>query len=498
MGNGPVEREYTYIQSDKEMKKEYVYARSDREMKRTSVEHLDFFCIDLIAVEISLAAAWQIHRWIAPGNSAALWNMSMALPVFHWFLLLLLDPYRGILQRGYLRELAAVLKLYACSFFMIMFFFYFLHAVPQPDRIQIMIYLLVVIPVTYVFRFIRKFALKRRYNNSDHARQILVVATEARAREMIGEITSSAIRNYQFFGLAVVDRSMVGEKIENVLVTADRDGLIEYAKTNIVDEVFINLPEEAEYKLQLPREFLDMGISVHISMDAAYQKLPNLCVENMFGYDVMTTSLSPNSLRRSLLKRLMDIAGGVVGCFITLVLAIVIGPIIFLKSPGPIFFTQNRVGKNGRIFKMYKFRSMYMDAEERKKELMDRNKIKDGMMFKIDDDPRIIKGIGHFIRKTSIDEFPQFFNVLKGEMSMVGTRPPTLDEYKLYSPGQKKRLAMAPGITGLWQLSGRSNITDFDQVVRLDMEYIENWDIYEDIKIIFKTLVYIVKGEGAV
>lgn len=138
-----------------------------------------------------------------------------------------------------------------------------------------------------------------------------------------------------------------------------------------------------------------------------------------------------------------------------------------------------------------------MDAEERKKELMKQNKIKDGMMFKMDDDPRIIKGIGHFIRKTSIDEFPQFWNVLKGDMSMVGTRPPTLDEWEKYSPRHRIRMATKPGLTGMWQVSGRSNITDFEEVVKLDERYIREWNFALDMKIILKTVGNMVSGDGA-
>ena len=140
---------------------------------------------------------------------------------------------------------------------------------------------------------------------------------------------------------------------------------------------------------------------------------------------------------------------------------------------------------------------MYMDAEEQKKKLMEQNKIKDGMMFKMDDDPRIIKGIGYFIRKTSIDEFPQFLNVLKGDMSMVGTRPPTLDEWEKYSPRHRIRMATKPGLTGMWQVSGRSNITDFDEVVRLDEKYIREWSFGLDIRIIFKTIGNMISGDGA-
>ena len=138
-----------------------------------------------------------------------------------------------------------------------------------------------------------------------------------------------------------------------------------------------------------------------------------------------------------------------------------------------------------------------MDAEERKKELMAQNRMADGMMFKMENDPRIIRGIGHFIRKVSIDEFPQFWNVLKGDMSLVGTRPPTIDEYERYSPHHKRRLSMKPGITGLWQTSGRNNITDFEEVVGLDSQYIEHWSLELDIKILFKTVIKIFKSDGA-
>ena len=204
----------------------------------------------------------------------------------------------------------------------------------------------------------------------------------------------------------------------------------------------------------------------------------------------------------------MDILGGIVGCILTGIIFIFIAPIIYIQSPGPIFFKQKRVGQNGKQFYMYKFRSMYMDAEERKKALMEQNKISDGMMFKMDDDPRIIgsekkdkngkpRGIGNFIRRTSLDEFPQFWNVLKGDMSLVGTRPPTLDEWEKYDLHHRVRMSIKPGITGLWQISGRSDITDFEEVVRLDREYIQNWSIWLDFKILFKTVGVVLRHEGA-
>ena len=210
---------------------------------------------------------------------------------------------------------------------------------------------------------------------------------------------------------------------------------------------------------------------------------------------VITSSISFADPRQLMLKRGMDILGGIVGIILTALITVIFAPIIYIQSPGPIFFSQERVGRNGRKFKIYKFRSMYPDAEERKKELMAQNKMQ-GLMFKMDNDPRIIP-IGHFMRKTSLDEFPQFFNVLKGDMSLVGTRPPTVDEWEKYDLHHRRRLAAKPGLTGMWQVSGRSSITDFEKVVSLDTQYITEWSLGLDIKILFKTVEVIFKGEGA-
>ena len=240
-----------------------------------------------------------------------------------------------------------------------------------------------------------------------------------------------------------------------------------------------------------------MGVVTHVQLAALNELGKYQVVEEIAGYMVLSSSINIVSSWQLLVKRLMDIAGGLVGCIFTGIIYIFIAPIMKVKSPGPVFFSQVRMGKNGKPFKIYKFRSMYMDAEERKKELMEKNNIKDGLMFKMDDDPRIIKGIGHFIRKTSLDEFPQFWNILKGDMSLVGTRPPTMDEWDKYELHHRRRLAIKPGLTGMWQVSGRSEITDFEEVVELDTKYIEQWSIGLDIKILFKTVTVVFTGSGA-
>ena len=202
------------------------------------------------------------------------------------------------------------------------------------------------------------------------------------------------------------------------------------------------------------------------------------------------------TLRQMIFKRLMDIVLSIIGIILTGIVAILIYPIVRKEAPGPLIFKQTRMGQNGKKFQIYKFRSMYMDAEERKKELMEKNQLSSDLMFKMDNDPRIFP-FGQKLRDWSLDELPQFINVLKGDMSLVGTRPPTVDEYEKYTPEQKRRLSFKPGITGLWQVSGRSEITDFDEVVRLDVSYIDDWTIWSDIKILLKTIKVVFKRDGA-
>ena len=269
------------------------------------------------------------------------------------------------------------------------------------------------------------------------------------------------------------------------------------------------LPREQPYPEQLVERLAGMGVVVHVSVFRAEDGGGmRQFVGHVGGHTVLTTSISYATPLQQFAKRAMGIAGGIAGCVVTGVLFVLLAPAIFIASPGPVFFTQERVGMNGKRFRIYKFRSMYMDAEERKKELMERNQHGDGLMFKLEGDPRIIgcrvlpdgtvkKGLGNFIRDWSLDEFPQFFNVLKGDMSLVGTRPPTLDEWDRYEPHHRARLAVRPGITGLWQVSGRSKITDFEEVVKLDTKYITEWSMGLDFRILLKTVKVVFGRDGA-
>lgn len=261
-----------------------------------------------------------------------------------------------------------------------------------------------------------------------------------------------------------------------------------------IDQVYIM--QKNDHTLDYIQHYLDacidMGVTARLIIDIYKRRKANSFVSSVGTYPIITYhTISLNGFE-SAIKRCIDILGSLVGIILASPIMLFTAIAIKIDSPGPILFKQTRVGKNGRHFKIYKFRSMYRDAEARKKELLEQNEIKGGVMFKMKDDPRITR-VGKVIRKLSIDELPQFFNVLFGSMSLVGTRPPTLDEVDKYERNQWKRISIKPGITGMWQTSGRSAIDDFDKIVELDVEYIDTWTLWLDIKILFKTVIQIFK-----
>lgn len=343
----------------------------------------------------------------------------------------------------------------------------------------------------------RWYVLKYRPYNA-MTRKMLIITTSERVKEVVHNIIKEKIWDLWVTGIIVVDKDMVGQQINDIPVVANRSTMFEYAVREVVDEVFILMPEGPDLQIQkLVKKFEEMGITVNLNI-RLYELDVNSRVKylnKIGGYPTITFAQRDMTILMIFVKRMFDVVGGIVGLIFTGIITLILGPMIKLESPGPLFFSQKRVGRNGRIFKIYKFRSMYADAEERKKELMEQNEM-DGLMFKMTDDPRITK-IGKFIRKTSLDEFPQFLNVLKGDMSLVGTRPPTVDEFEQYEGYHKRRLSMKPGLTGVWQVSGRSDITDFEEIVAMDVDYISNWSLKRDLEIILKTIQVVLHSDGA-
>lgn len=380
--------------------------------------------------------------------------------------------------------------------------------------------------VTIEWKYITSVVINNFYKTSS-ATYVGVISNSKRADRVIRTLKRDWARKLVGICLVDVEDRNLPENICNVPVSSTVSNLIEYVRRNAIDEVFVEVEEAERIQIQdAIKEMICMGIRVHVNVpeisrlernftEKALYEISEQSQESMpegtgiiehqtvytrelkYGYDgrpVLILDRPRRHIRQQIMKRTIDIIGSIIGLVFTGILFLILGPMIKKDSPGPVLFGQIRIGKNGRKFKMYKFRSMYQDAEARKKELMDKNEM-NGLMFKIENDPRITK-VGRFIRKTSLDEFPQFWNVLKGDMSLVGTRPPTVSEFNQYNSFHKRRLSMKPGITGLWQVSGRSDIKDFEEVVRLDCQYIDNWSVSGDIKILFKTISLVFKKDN--
>lgn len=462
------------------------------------LKHIDFVILDILCLQLAFILAYEIR--VAKGIpylNPLYENMAFVLVIFQLLVSFFGESFSGVLRRGFLIEMKCMIEHEICVMLMAVLYLFMSQQGVMYSRGAFTIMCTLYFFIAYAARIGWKKVIRSRKFAEGEKRSILIITTDAEAANVVKALRGDSYGTYHLAGVALLDKNKTGSMIQRVPVVAGADDVTAYIHKNWVDEVFFALPEHVDIPKKIMKDCNRMGVVTHVQLAALNELGKNQVVEEIAGYMVLSSSINIVSSWQLLVKRLMDIAGGLVGCIFTGIIYIFIAPIMKVKSPGPVFFSQVRMGKNGKPFKIYKFRSMYMDAEERKKELMEKNNIKDGLMFKMDDDPRIIKGIGHFIRKTSLDEFPQFWNILKGDMSLVGTRPPTMDEWDKYELHHRRRLAIKPGLTGMWQVSGRSEITDFEEVVELDTKYIEQWSIGLDIKILFKTVTVVFTGSGA-
>lgn len=473
------------------------------------LKHLDFIILDVICLQVSYLFAYILRQGMCNPYSNQLYrNTVLIMILMDVVVSVFWETLKNVLKRGYYKEFASTCKHVFLVIVLTAFYLFLIYRGSDYSRIVLLATGAIYLLLSYAARILWKMRLRCRMSGIGY-RSLMIVTTFSMMEQVITNIRNHDYEMFRIVGVAVIDKDWIGHKFDEISVVASRETVLDYVCREWVDEVFIDIPDTEPYPGELIGKFSEMGVAAHMKL-ARSGDLPGKkqFVERLGNYTVLTTSINCATSGQLFLKRALDILGGLAGCMITLFLVLIIGPMIYIQSPGPIFFSQVRVGKNGKKFKMYKFRSMYMDAEERKKELMAQNRVADGMMFKLDWDPRIIgskklsngtmkKGIGNYIRDWSLDEFPQFFNVLKGDMSLVGTRPPTVDEWEKYDLHHRARLAIRPGVTGMWQVSGRSNITDFENVVKLDTAYISEWSMGLDIKILLMTVKTVFEKDGA-
>ncbi|MCR4675066.1 MAG: sugar transferase [Lachnospiraceae bacterium] len=465
------------------------------EGKRSWVKHLDFTMLDLICLELSLilAYAWRFNgKWLFDEDIYQ--RLAVMVFVIHIVVVFFVEPYKGILRRNKYQEFRATLTSSVVCFGGVLVYMYAIKQSVLYSRQLLFVFLIFSVISIYIERVIWKRVIRARKLQDKNKALMTVVAESANVERCLKEIAQNKYTNYKVTGVVVVDKPLEGQIIMGIPVIANADNFLDYVRTHVVDEVFIdgNTRESSE---ALASALVEQGTTVHMSLVHSKTLVPNRQLDNYGNYVVLTSSMRIATNRQLFIKRTMDIVGSLIGLIFVGIAYIIFAPIIKKQSPGPVFYQQVRIGKNGRRFKFYKFRSMYVGADAMQNDLKKGNEMQ-GNMFKMENDPRIIP-IGHFMRKYSIDELPQFWNVLKGDMSLVGTRPPTEDEYEMYEYHHKARLGIRPGLTGMWQVSGRSDITDFEEVVELDTEYIMNWTLGLDVKILLRTVGVVLSGKGS-
>ncbi len=478
--------------------------------KNKIVEVYGLWFADLVAIGISFVLATYIRfgNFRDMGDKGIHFQVCLVFLLFCTIYTFFIDWNRNFLKRGIGKEAVEILKFNIIMMLVTQSIMYFFKWADVFARLVMIYFPVINVLLMMLFHLLIKKGMRIHYRSEISRIKVLVITQKAMAFEVLEQLQASLDINYQIVGIACPESVQgegaaeeentlqKGERLDGIPVIPIDDKFMEDVTLMAVDEVFIYVPELRQKQIQMMLNgFDEMGVDCHYCLELPGTQPERSKIENFGGYSVITYTRFQSSYKRLLIKRVMDIAGGIAGLLITLVFTPFVALAIKLDSKGPVLFSQIRIGRNGRRFKIYKFRSMYTDAEERKKELEDQNEIQ-GFMFKMENDPRITR-VGRFIRKTSIDELPQFYNVVKGDMSLVGTRPPTADEFEKYNQYYRRRISMTPGLTGLWQVSGRSDIEDFDDVVKYDLEYIDGWSLTLDMKILLRTIWVVLAGRGS-
>ena len=451
-------------------------------------KHLDFTLLDIACLQLAFLLSYFLRLGISlPYRNEQYQRLAVILVMIDICVVFFAEAYKGILRRNKYQELKAVIIHCSVIFLGLLVYMYATKQSAIYSRQMLFVYLF----LSIVFEFIGRVTLKRyirgRILNSRYRSTMIIVTTKEYVEECLRNFENMEYTEFSVDGVVVVDEQLKGTTIRGVPVVANADDFFEYVRTNVVDEVFIN-GNTRESSEALANDLLEMGIIVHFSLVEESQMMPNRMIEQVGRYLVLTSSMKIASSRELFLKRCMDIAGSLIGLALTGIAFVIFAPIIKKQSPGPVFFAQVRVGKNGRQFKFYKFRSMKVNTQC-------------DTLQATENDPRKTR-IGEIMRKTSVDELPQFINVLKGDMSIVGPRPHMLKHTEEYSNLINKfmvRHFVKPGITGwaqvtgyrgetkeLWQMEGR---------VQRDIWYIEHWTFLLDLYIMYKTVYNAIRGE---
>lgn len=423
-----------------------------------------------------------------------LWLLFIILPVWVGFIHML-GGYRDLRTRSFPQIVWIVFRAHLVSLFVFASFVFILKLHYVSRSFTVFFILLSFFSVS-----LERFLLIKGWRNvSDRSyfhKKLLIVGTGPRAKKFIRVVQANEKWGVRLMGLVDIDPKLVGTTIEGFRVIGTLDELPHLLQRKVIDEIIFVLPRSWIGRIEEAILYCErVGVRAIVAGDLFNVNLAKAQPSDFDGIPVISFEITPVDEWKLAIKRIGDVLAAVSGLIITFPLFLIVPILIKLTSPGPVFFCQTRCGLSGRRFVLYKFRSMGVDAPAKQSELKHLNEL-GGPVFKFANDPRLTP-IGRWLRRLSIDELPQLVNVLKGEMSLVGPRPPLPEEVAQYESWQLRRLSMRPGLTGFWQVSGRNQIKDFDQWVRLDLEYIDQWSLGLDMKIILKTIPMVLFGIGA-
>jgi len=455
---------------------------------------------DLVVVAGSFLVAYVLRDWLSVAGFGRvrpledhLWLLALVLGI--WFCCLnVFGVYRVLRFQRSADILGRLAKAHAVGSLLLMVIL-FVARRWEVSRLLIQLFLVIAFVGLATVHLIVNGALRRHRREGFNSRRALIMGTGDRAARYI-----QFLREHPYWGVHVIgvadDRaSGPKDEIEGVPIVGGMKDLPEILRSQPTDEVVFAVgPRDfplVEEDLDLCQE---MGVTSRLILDLPQRDWTRQDLVQVDGIGILSLDPVRRSLWALTLKRTIDVLGALVGLLVFAAAYLRYAREVRRDSPGPVMFSQVRVGRNRRLFALYKFRTMYVDAEARQAELQAANEM-DGAVFKLRDDPRITP-LGKRLRALHLDELPQFWNVLRGEMSMVGTRPPTLEEVECYRPHHRRRLSMKPGITGLWQLAGNERVRDFEEIVRLDCQYIDSWSIWLDVQILVKTIGKVMRRTG--
>lgn len=469
--------------------------------QRAKLVAFSLYLSDLILIVTSFLSAY----WARDAFLSVQYGRLFPLPDYLWLLLLILPLWSFLLYYFGLYESYRTKPLWAEPWAILKIVFWgtllvgtsiFVFKLHYVSRLFILMFGVLTFVLLSTERLTIRAAAKQVRRKGLNFRNIIIVGTGRRAREIAKILEEHRHWGLKLMGIVCDTGNTDLPKTGTYPLIGHLDQMPEILQHQVVDEVIFAVSRK---KLEEMEEIFllceELGIRTRVAVNFFPHMIAKVHLDDLHGVPLLTFTTTPYNEFQLILKRAFDLA---ISCLLLVLFFpffLVISMLIKLNSKGPIFFKQTRVGLNGRQFTLYKFRSMVWDAEQKKLEIASLNEL-EGPVFKMGDDPRVTT-IGKFLRKTSMDELPQLMNVIRGDMSLVGPRPPLPDEVKSYKRWQRRRLSMKPGLTCLWQISGRNAIKDFNKWMELDLQYIDNWSLSLDVKIILKTIPAVLLCRGA-